>query len=170
MSNEPILIENDSDAGAVAPAELRKAQDIANVLDTAVRIPVVGVKVGLDFLIGLIPGIGDATMVIAALRIVYLGKKMGAPEAIQSKMLRNVMVDFGLGFIPIFGDVIDIFYKANRANVRLLERWWIETHKVDVDSSRSKKFAEWEAKMAELEQLSPNDMANPSTGSEPKKD
>lgn len=151
MSNEPILLDQNKDTGAVVPIELRKAQDLANLLDTAVPLPVVGIKVGLDSLIGLIPGIGDASMVLAALRIVYLGKKMGAPEHIQSKMLRNVLVDFGLGFIPIFGDIIDIFYKANQANVRLLERWWIETHKTEVDSSTAKKFAEWEAKMAELE-------------------
>ncbi len=135
----------------LAPKELRKAQDIANLLDTAVKIPVIGVPVGLDFLIGLIPGIGDATMVLAALRIVHLGRKLGVPEHIQSKMMRNVLVDFGLGFIPIVGDIADIFYKANRKNVQLLERWWIETHKKDVDSHTAKKLAEWEKKMAELE-------------------
>ena len=151
MSREPILFEQNEQAGTVAPEELRKAQDIANLLDTAVKLPVVGIPVGLDFLIGLIPGIGDASMLLAALRIVHLGKKMGAPEHIQSQMMRNVLLDFGLGFIPIAGDVIDIFFKANQKNVRLLERWWIETHKVDVDSNTAKKLAEWEAKMDELD-------------------
>jgi hypothetical protein len=95
--------------------------------------------------------VGDATMLLAALRIVHLGKKMGAPDSIQNAMLRNVMVDFGLGFIPVFGDIVDIFYKANQKNVRLLERWWIETHKSDVDANTKSKLAEWEARLSELE-------------------
>lgn len=160
MSTQPSLIDKKLGSNVSAPEELKKAQDIANVLDTAVRVPVLGINLGLDFLIGLIPGIGDATMFLAALRIVYLGKKMGAPEHIQSKMLRNAMIDFGFGFIPIFGDLMDIFYKANRANVRLLERWWIETHKAEVDSSTANKLAEWEAKMVELEMHTESNAAN----------
>lgn len=80
MSTQPSLIDNKLGSNVAAPEELKKAQDIANVLDTAVRVPVLGINLGLDFLIGLIPGIGDATMFLAALRIVYLGKKMGAPD------------------------------------------------------------------------------------------
>ena len=151
MAREPVTFEQNQQADAMAPVELRKAQDIANLLDTAIKLPVVGIPVGLDSIIGLIPGVGDATMLLASLRIVHLGKKLGAPDHIQNKMLRNVMVDFGLGFIPLFGDIVDIFYKANRKNVQLLERWWIETHKSDVDQNTAKKFAEWEARMAELE-------------------
>ena len=152
MKDSPRQFEQDSESGVVVPTELKKVQDLANVLDTAVRLPVVGVNVGLDFLIGLIPGIGDATMTLAALRIVYLGRKMGVPEDIQSKMMRNVVVDFGLGFIPIFGDLVDIFYKANRKNVHLMERWWLEVNKTDVDNSTASKLAEWEAKMKEIEE------------------
>ena len=152
MKDSPRQFEQDSESGVVVPTELKKVQDLANVLDTAVRLPVVGVNVGLDFLIGLIPGIGDATMTLAALRIVYLGRKMGVPEDIQSKMMRNVVVDFGLGFIPNFGDLVDIFYKANRKNVHLMERWWLEVNKTDVDNSTASKLAEWEAKMKEIEE------------------
>ena len=54
-----------------APKALKDAQDIANTLDTAVKIPFIGVRVGLDFLIGLIPGIGDAIVLLMSWRIVY---------------------------------------------------------------------------------------------------
>lgn len=151
MDNQQLTPKAEDNPQGMAPKELRKAQDIANLLDTAVKIPVIGIPVGLDFLIGLIPGVGDATMVLAALRIVHLGRKLGAPEHIQSKMLRNVLVDFGLGFIPVVGDVVDLFYKANRKNVQLLERWWIESHKSEVDSHTAKKLEEWEKKMEELD-------------------
>ena len=52
-----------------APDELLQAQALANLLDYAVKVPFVNLRVGLDFLIGLIPGIGDALMLLASLRI-----------------------------------------------------------------------------------------------------
>ena len=63
--------------GVTAPAELLKAQKLANRLDTAFKLPFIPFRIGLDAIIGLIPGLGDAVMLIAALRIVHLGKKMG---------------------------------------------------------------------------------------------
>ena len=127
-----------------APDALLKAQNIANILDTAVKIPFIGIRVGLDFLIGLIPGIGDATMLLASLRIVHLGRELGLPRALQISMLRNSIIDFGLGFIPIIGDIVDLFYKANQKNVRIMERWWIEQNKAQVDALAKQKFLEWE--------------------------
>ena len=129
-----------------APDELLQAQSIANLLDTAVKIPFVGVKVGFDFLVGLIPVVGDATMLLASLRIVQLGRKLGLPKALQTAMLRNSLIDFGLGFVPVVGDVVDLFYKANQKNVRILERWWIEQNKAKVDALAKQKLSEWEQK------------------------
>lgn len=127
-----------------APDALLKAQSLANTLDSAVKIPIVGISVGLDFLVGLIPGVGDATMLLISLRIVSLGRKLGLPKPLQKKMLRNCVIDFGLGFIPLVGDVVDLFYKANRKNVRIMERWWIEENKAEVDALTKKKLLEWE--------------------------
>ncbi|XOV79665.1 MAG: DUF4112 domain-containing protein [Aestuariibacter sp.] len=123
-----------------APKELLQAQRLANITDTAVRVPVLGFKVGLDFLIGLIPGIGDAIMVLVALRIVYLGRKIGVPKHLQKVMIRNCIIDFGLGFIPIIGDIIDIFYKANRVNVKLMETWWLEQNQADLKKHTQDKL------------------------------
>lgn len=127
-----------------APDELLQAQSIANLLDTAVKIPFIGIRVGLDFLVGLIPLVGDATMLLASLRIVYLGRKLGLPQILQTAMLRNSLIDFGLGFIPIVGDIVDLFYKANQKNVRIMERWWIEQNKAQVDALAKQKLLEWE--------------------------
>lgn len=135
-----------------APKELKAAQDIANTLDTALKIPFLGFRVGLDFLIGLIPGVGDAIVLLLSWRIVYLGKKLGAPQAVIQQMVRNSLVDFGLGFIPLVGDIVDIFYKANQKNVRLLEQWWISEHKDQVDAFAQAQLAQWETKQAALEQ------------------
>ena len=128
-----------------APKALTDAQDIANTLDTAVKIPFIGVRVGLDFLIGLIPGIGDAIVLLMSWRIVYLGRKMGVPKPVLTQMVRNSLLDFGLGFVPLVGDIVDIFYKANTKNVQLMERWWISNHKDDVDAYAKEQLASWEA-------------------------
>lgn len=134
-----------------APKALKDAQDIANTLDTAVKIPFIGVRVGLDFLIGLIPGIGDAIVLLMSWRIVYLGRKMGVPKPVLTQMVRNSLLDFGLGFVPVVGDIVDIFYKANTKNVQLMERWWISNHKEDVDAYAKEQLAAWEAEQARLD-------------------
>ena len=134
-----------------APKALTDAQDIANTLDTAVKIPFIGVRVGLDFLIGLIPGIGDAIVLLMSWRIVYLGRKMGVPKPVLTQMVRNSLLDFGLGFVPLVGDIVDIFYKANTKNVQLMERWWISNHKDDVDAYAKEQLASWEAEQARLD-------------------
>ncbi|MGB2426932.1 MAG: DUF4112 domain-containing protein, partial [Alteromonas sp.] len=85
MAREPVTIEQNEQTDAMAPVELRKAQDIANLLDTAIKLPAVGVPVGLDSIIDLIPGVGDASMLLASLRVVHLGKKLGAPDHIQNE-------------------------------------------------------------------------------------
>jgi hypothetical protein len=127
-----------------APDELKQAQSLANITDTAVRLPVIGVEVGLDFLIGLIPGVGDAIMTLVAMRIVYLGRKMGLPKPLQTIMARNALLDFGFGFVPIVGDIIDIYYKANRRNVRIMERWWLEQNQSEIKRNTQEKLKQWE--------------------------
>jgi hypothetical protein len=131
-----------------APSALLQAQAIANILDTAIPIPFFKIRLGLDFLIGLIPGIGDAIMLLASLRIVHLGKQLGLPKSHVSMMFRNSVIDFGLGFIPIVGDIVDLFYKANQKNVRIMERWWVEENKAQIDAIAKQKMQEWEEKQA----------------------
>ena len=132
--------------GVTAPAELLKAQKLANRLDTAFKLPFIPFRIGLDAIIGLIPGLGDAVMLIAALRIVYLGKRMGLPPGLVKVMLRNALLDFGLGFIPLVGDIVDFFYKANQANVRVMEKYWVSQNKDAIDANAKSALEAWSAK------------------------
>lgn len=132
--------------GVTAPAELLKAQKLANRLDTAFKLPFIPFRIGLDAIIGLIPGLGDAVMLVAALRIVYLGKKMGLPPGLVKVMLRNALLDFGLGFIPLVGDIVDFFYKANQANVRVMEKYWVSQNKDAIDANAKSALEAWSAK------------------------
>lgn len=127
-----------------APSELLQAQSLANLLDTAVKIPFVNFRVGLDFLIGLIPGIGDLVMLFASLRIVHLGAKIGLPGALRYKMIRNCIIDYGLGFVPILGDLVDLFFKANLRNVRIMETWWVSENKAQIDALAKQQLEVWQ--------------------------
>jgi hypothetical protein len=130
-----------------APKALLKAQKLANLLDTAVKLPFIPIRVGLDSLVGLIPGAGDAIMLLVSLRIVWLGKSLGMPSSLVAQMVKNSAIDFGLGFVPFIGDIVDVFYKANQKNVRLMEKWWISENKTDVDAATQQKLSEWESSL-----------------------
>ncbi len=126
------------------PHNLQKAQRLANTMDSAFRIPGIGYRIGLDGIIGLIPGIGDVITVAIAARIVHLGHKMGMPKALISKMLRNIVLDFLLGAVPLVGDVADFFFKANKRNVKAMEKWWLSQNEQDLRSNTSAQLDEWE--------------------------
>ena len=128
-----------------APKALLKAQKLANMLDTAVKLPFIPIRIGLDSIVGLIPGAGDALMLFVSLRIVWLGKSLGMPKVLIAQMVKNSAIDFGLGFIPFVGDIVDIFYKANQKNVRIMERWGISENKHEVDKVTQKALSEWSA-------------------------
>jgi len=126
------------------PSQLLLAQKIANLTDTAVRIPFTKLKFGLDFLIGLIPGIGDTIMLCVSISIIILGKGMGMPKGLLMRMIRNSLIDFLLGLVPFVGDIVDFFYKANKANVRIMEKHWLEQNRHLLSSHTQQQFAEWE--------------------------
>jgi len=89
-------------------------------LDRALPIPGLGVRIGLDGLIGLIPGIGDAATTIIAALIILAAWRRGADRRLLGRMVWNVAVDGLVGAIPIAGDIFDIANKANSRNLRLL--------------------------------------------------
>jgi hypothetical protein len=101
---------------------LARLSALARLLDACLVIPGLGVRIGLDGLIGLVPGIGDAALAIAALTIVAEGWRLGVRPLTLLRMLFNVALDFAIGAVPVIGDVFDVAWKANLMNVRLIER------------------------------------------------
>lgn len=93
---------------------------LARWLDTRYRIPGTDFRVGMDGLIGLIPGIGDTLTALLSLYLLAEGRRLGLRTPVLLKMLANVAVDYLLGAIPLFGDVFDIAWKANLKNVELI--------------------------------------------------
>ena len=102
---------------------LRAARALTGLLDTAFRVPGTRIRVGLDPLLGLIPGLGDVAGAAMAGYVVILGSRFGAPAPVLLRMLANVGVDTVLGAVPLLGDAFDVAWKANVRNLVLLERY-----------------------------------------------
>ncbi|HTX40900.1 MAG TPA: DUF4112 domain-containing protein [Acidobacteriaceae bacterium] len=94
----------------------------AHLLDDCFRIPGTRIRLGLDGLIGLIPGLGDALGGIASCVLIVAAWVRGVPYVTLIRMMVNLAVDVLIGAIPFFGDIFDIAWKANRRNYRLMMR------------------------------------------------
>ncbi|HAW93895.1 MULTISPECIES: DUF4112 domain-containing protein [unclassified Arsukibacterium] len=98
----------------------RFAQRLGWLLDESIPLPG-GYKIGLDGIIGLIPGIGDFISGLLSSAIIYKAHQLGVPRMILGKMIINMIIDTVIGAIPIVGDLFDFIWKSNRRNVALLE-------------------------------------------------
>jgi hypothetical protein len=96
---------------------------LATLLDTAFILPGINVRFGLDALIGLVPGVGDAITTAMSLWIVHEAHQLGAPGHVIARMLGNVALDGVVGAVPLVGDAFDVMWRSNRRNMRLLQEW-----------------------------------------------
>ena len=99
--------------------DLTVARTIAKLMDS--QFEVAGFKFGLDALIGLVPVAGDAASFVIGMYPVYLARKHKLGALVISRMMLNLGADFITGAVPLVGDVLDVAYKANLKNFKLLE-------------------------------------------------
>ena len=113
-----------SSAGARETSSRRLAAlaRFAELLDSGIRIPGTQLRFGLDPLIGLIPGVGDAAGAVLAGWILVEAIRLGASRATLVRIAGNIALDAGIGAVPLIGDIFDFAWKANVRNVTLLER------------------------------------------------
>lgn len=94
---------------------------LAWLMDNSINIPIINYRIGLDALIGLIPGFGDAAGLLLSSFIVLQAVRLGAPQATLMRMVLNIGIEALIGLIPVLGDLFDATFKANVRNVRLLQ-------------------------------------------------
>lgn len=104
---------------SIDSAAVERMQLVAGVLDEAVRIPGTDVRVGLDPLLGVVPGVGDALSGLVSLYVVLESARLGVSYATLLRMLANVAIDVAGGSIPYVGVAFDAFWKANVRNLEL---------------------------------------------------
>lgn len=121
--NDPALTRMpEATVGTFMPRELERLRRLSRVLDTAIGIPGTRYRFGLDAIIGLVPGIGDAIGAIFSIYIIFQAARLGVPKATLARMIGNVGVDTIVGEIPLLGDLFDVGFKSNIRNLSLIER------------------------------------------------
>jgi hypothetical protein len=114
---------SDAPAPLARSGGLTRARGLARLLDDLIRIPGTNIGVGLDPVIGLIPGVGDVIGGLMSSYILMVAAQEGAPTSILLRMLGNIALDSLVGVVPVIGDLFDVGVKSNRRNVDLLERY-----------------------------------------------
>ena len=106
-------------AGERLPTPDPWVRQLAHLMDDGIRIG--SFTIGLDPLLGLLPGIGDLLGAIISMLIVARAVQSGIPRVAVARMLANIAIDTLVGSIPVFGDAFDFGWKANLKNVRIYE-------------------------------------------------
>jgi hypothetical protein len=105
---------------------LKALKHIARLLDSAFVLPGTQIRVGLDPILGLVPGLGDLASPLFAIALLWQSRDLGIPRVIQLRMIFNVAIDALVGLLPLAGDIFDFAWKANDRNIVLLERYAYE--------------------------------------------
>ena len=119
---EPLLTLTEPRPGDPRTDTLRR---LTWLLDDAIRLPL-GFRMGLDAIIGLIPGLGDVVGGAAAVYGLGVAWQLGAPPVVLARMVLNASIDALFGIIPVIGDLWDIGFASHRRNLAILEHWLAE--------------------------------------------
>jgi hypothetical protein len=113
-------------AGAEAGrrARLARLDQLSRVFDTAFSVPGTNIRFGVEAFLRLLPGIGDFAASALSCWLIYEASHLGIPRHILWRMVANVLVEGAAGTVPVFGDLFDIGWRANRRNVRLLREYF----------------------------------------------
>lgn len=122
IRNVPVERKTDVPDEVVVDSRLERLRSFTRVMDDGFRIPGTRFRVGLDPLLGLVPGAGDVVGAVLAGAIVIEAVRRRVPGPTLVRMAFNIAIDTGLGTVPLVGDVFDAVWKANRKNLDLLER------------------------------------------------
>lgn len=103
-------------------ATLNRIRKLSRLMDTAIRVPGTKFRIGLDPILGLVPGAGDLISTAFSAYIIYLATRLGIPGKDLRKMLFNIGLEGVVGTVPLVGDLFDAYYKSNIRNLAILEQ------------------------------------------------
>ncbi len=99
---------------------VRRMEMVAKLLDNAFVIPGTNQRVGIDAIIGLIPGLGDVATTILSSYVIWEARNLGVSRIAIWRMLSNLAIHATVGAIPLVGDVFDAFFRVNQRNMRIV--------------------------------------------------
>ncbi|MEO6601206.1 MAG: DUF4112 domain-containing protein [Polyangiaceae bacterium] len=100
------------------------AHQLVRLLDDGLTIPGTRIGIGLDAIVGfLFPTLGDAVTGLGSLALLVLAFQMRVPKVVVLRVVFNIAIDVVIGCVPIAGDAFDLFWRSNRRNLGLLQRY-----------------------------------------------
>lgn len=96
---------------------------LALIMDDFLRFPGTKLRVGLDPIIGLLPGIGDVASAIISAVVLVHAARYGLPKILLTRMAMNILINELVGIIPGLGDAFSFWFKSNVRNFELLQRY-----------------------------------------------
>jgi hypothetical protein len=103
-----------------AQRDLENVERLAKLLDTEFEFA--GIRFGLDAIIGLVPVVGDSIAALIGLYPIYVAQQHKLGWLLRGRMLLNLIIDWLIGLVPIIGDALDVGFKANIHNAKLLRK------------------------------------------------
>lgn len=103
-----------------AERRLRRLSRLAWLLDRS--IPLGKWRIGVDPILGLVPGLGDWLGALLSLYFLYESARLGVRGGVLARMTTNILVETVVGALPVVGDLFDFAWQANARNLRLLQR------------------------------------------------
>ena len=105
-------------------ASLERLDRLSRLFDIAFLVPGTNIRFGVEAILRLVPGIGDAAASAFSCWVLYEAYRLGVPPLLLARMIGNVVVEGMAGTVPIAGDLFDIGWRANRRNVGLLRKYF----------------------------------------------
>jgi hypothetical protein len=103
-----------------AAQRLRRIERLAWLLDRSIAVG--NWRIGIDPILGLLPGVGDALGTLLSMYVVYEGARLGVRGPVLMRMTWNVLLEAIFGAIPVLGDLFDFAWQANTRNIGLIHR------------------------------------------------
>jgi hypothetical protein len=114
-------------------------QRLGWLMDDLIRIPILGWRIGLDAIVGLVPGLGDTATSLVSFYILASAVRYRVPKVTLLRMGMNIAIDYLLGSLPVVGDLLDAWWKSNQMNVELLRR----RATVSANEARKGRLSDW---------------------------
>jgi len=113
------LLENTAPSRADA---VRRMEMVANLLDSAFVLPGTSQRIGIDAIIGLVPGFGDIITTLLSSYVIWEARNLGVSRWAMGRMLGNLAIHATIGVIPVVGDIFDAFFRVNQRNMRIVRK------------------------------------------------
>jgi len=99
---------------------LKRMELVANLLDSAFLVPGTNQRIGIDAIIGLVPGIGDVITTLLSSYVLWEAKRVGVSRLAMTRMVGNLAVHATLGSVPLIGDAFDAWFRVNQRNLKIV--------------------------------------------------